>query len=452
MRERSRRHANRRSAARQPPNMRPPAKHRAKTRLSVLLAGIAMAASAMAASALAGSAHGTAAPTLYAPLPASNYSVRPACARPARGSAQCLAVELMPRTAAARRHRTPLGRVRRSAISRGTPAEGAYGLRPSDIHSAYNLPKTAPSLQTIALVDAYNDPNAQADLAAYDDEFRLGECTEENGCFERVNQNGETGNLPPPASEQAIDEYEKHQEFELSGELRGWIFEMSLDIEITRATCQNCHILLVEANTSSVADLEAAERTAERLGATEISNSWGSPGAEVTAAEDSGSPLNDPGTVITAASGDDGYLDWGAGSEGGSADYPATSPHVVAVGGTRLELGPEGEWESESVWNDSHGASGGGCSTELTAPAWQQALANWASVGCGTHRASVDIAADADPLTGAAIYDSTEDSRQGRKAPLVHNRRDQPRLAAHRQRLRTRRRRAFGPDRSRDHL
>ena len=112
--------------------------------------------------------------------------------------------------------------------------------------------------------------------------------------------------------------------------------------------------------------------------------------------------------MITAASGDNGYLDWGLAeaSERGFADYPASSPHVVAVGGTRLSLTAGGAWKEETVWNGD-GAGGGGCSTVLTAPAWQQSVADWSAVGCGSHRAVADVSADADPYTGVAVYDST---------------------------------------------
>ena len=113
--------------------------------------------------------------------------------------------------------------------------------------------------------------------------------------------------------------------------------------------------------------------------------------------------------MITAAAGDNGYLDWDPEeeSERGFADYPASSPHVVAVGGTRLGLTAAGAWKEETVWNGDSGAGGGGCSTVLTAPAWQQAVADWSAVGCGSRRAVADVSADADPYTGVAVYDST---------------------------------------------
>ena len=270
-----------------------------------------------------------------------------------------------------------------------TAAEGCYGLRPQDLHSAYQLPTSASSAQTVALVDAYDDPTAEADLAVYDTEFHLPSCTTLNGCFEKVNEHGQTS--PIPASEP------------------GWAQEISLDIEVAHATCQSCHILLVEAANESYASLELAEESAVKLGATEVSNSWG--GEELGTDE---TAFDHPGVAITAASGDDGYLNWDAPNleERGFAQYPASSPHVVAVGGTRLGLTAEGAWSNEAIWNDGttrgegDGASGGGCSARFAAPAWQQKLTNWSSVGCGSTRAVADVSADADPYTGVAIYDS----------------------------------------------
>lgn len=326
------------------------------------------------------------------PLPASDYAVRAVCPAPTRGHVGCLALELVPRSSAARAHTHPLGRPRSAPLVAGKAAkvceppkasENCYGLRPQDLHSAYGLPTTSASPQTVALVDAYDDPTAEADLKVYDEEFHLPACTTANGCFTKVNEKGRTSPLP-----------------EAEG---GWAGEISLDIEITHAICQNCHILLVEASDTTYLSLEAAEETAVRLGASEISNSWS--GGEP--ATDS-SVFDHPGIVITAASGDDGYLNWQSQNldARGTVGYPASSPHVVAVGGTRLGITDEGAWVGETVWNGD-GATGGGCSEHYEAPLWQRSLANWPAVGCGSMRAVADVSADADPYTGVAFYDST---------------------------------------------
>jgi Subtilase family len=370
-----------------------------------------------------------AAASVVSPLPETDYTVRPVCAAPAPGYAGCLALELVPKTAAARAHTHPLGITLNAPSGEGkasavcehpTAGEGCFGLRPEDLHSIYGLPTSAPSTQTIALVDAHNDLSAEADLKVYDEEFGLPECTGANECFEKVNQNGQPGSLPFPTSAEAREEAETHcktgprrareaacKEVE---EADGWSEEISLDIEASHATCQSCKIVLVEADSDSFEDLEAAEKAAAEHGATEISDSWGGPVSDVTAAEDDASAFKQPGIVVTAAAGDDGYLDWGAkeSSERGFADYPASSPHVVAVGGTHLlgPLGPGGTWAGEQVWNGD-GAGGSSCSATLAAPIWQQSTSDWESAGCGEHRAVADVAADADPYTGIAMYDST---------------------------------------------
>jgi Subtilase family len=384
--------------------------HRALVGAAVVGALVLLCLSAARASALS-------------PLPRSDYGVRSVCGAPAPGHVSCLALELVPRTAAARTLTHPIGMRTAQAIGAASAAQGAFGLGPRQLGNAYfpgeepRAPASQP--QTIALVDPYNDLGAEADLKVYDEEFGLPACSAANGCFEQVNQNGEKAKLPFPNSVGERREAEllcesataRESESEAACEsvelADGWSLEMSLDIEMARAICQNCHIVLVEAKESTRASLEAAEETAARprgeggVGAGEISNSWG----ESEPASDS-EAFNHPGTVIVAASGDDGYLlreGFGSGAE-----YPASSPHVVSVGGTSLTMtGAGGQaWESESVWSDS----GGGCSVNFSAPAWQREAADWSSVGCGTgsqsRRASNDVAADADPYTGVAVYDS----------------------------------------------
>jgi hypothetical protein len=347
-----------------------------------------------------------------APLPSSDYSVEGVCSAPSPGHAACLALQLVPVTPEARAHTHPLGVTRSQAHSPTalTPAQNGYGLSPQDLHGAYQLPTTAGSSQTIALVDAYNDPSAEEDLKAYEHEFGT-ECA---GCFSKVNQNGQSGNLPFPGTARELEEAAASgnpREEKAAEEASGWSVEISLDIETARAICENCHILLVEANSSTYEDLEAAEGTAESLGATDISNSWGGSENGETEALERSSPFNAPGIVITASAGDDGYLSWGAKppAERGYAEFPASSPDVVAVGGTRLTLAANSsEWSEETVWNGD-GAGGGGCSVEFAAPIWQRRLADWQEVGCGEDRSVADISADADPYTGVAVHDSNAD-------------------------------------------
>jgi len=385
-----------------------------------------------------------AAESAVSPLPASDYTVRHVCAAPAPGHAGCLAMRLVPTTAAARAHTHPLGITRNGPIDAGSPADGTDGLRPEDLRDAY-FPSEQPEApasepQTIALVDAYNDPNAEADMKVYDTEFglpKLPKCApgEVSDCFEQVNQNGQTGNPPFPATEAAreaelvVCEDEVGANWETACkeaiEADGWAVEISTDIETAHAVCQNCKILLVEADSAEFPDLETAEKSAVKLAATEISNSWG--GEEPPTDSEA---FHHPRTVITAAAGDDGYLNWTeaeAAEKNGETyymgtDYPASSPHVVAVGGTKLVLSG-GARQSETVWNEdlgsseeNYGAGGSGCSTHFAAPEWQLKVSDWASVGCGTggesKRAVADVSADADPYSGVAVYDSVPDLRE----------------------------------------
>jgi hypothetical protein len=376
-------------------------------------------------------------PSTVAPLPRSDYTARAACPPPAPGYATCLAVRLVPRTAEARAHHHPIGSRRPIARRAAAPAtskseeeareaaEGRFGLRPADFHAAYSLPAEASLGQTIAIVDAYNDPTAEEDLATYSAAFGLPPCGKAGGCFAKVNQNGSaaTGSLPFPTSDSELTEREGRggEAAEEAEEARGWNGEISLDIDTAHAICGQCHILLVEAKSPSNEDLNTAEQTAVALGATEISNSWGGPETN----RENLSAFNHPGVVITAATGDDGYLNWywvqreeavrkelkvaklttSERERLERADYPASSPDVVAVGGTSLSLSG-GAWAGESVWNDRFGATSGGCSVVFTAPAWQQTVSDWSHVGCGSDRAAGDISADADPYSGAATYDS----------------------------------------------
>lgn len=347
------------------------------------------------------------------------YTVRPACLAPSPGHAACLALAVRPRAARAR------SRVHDFA-TRTSPLAGLFKasecstyhascFTPAQLRNAYfpgeEAEAPAGETPTIALVDAYNDPSAEADLATYSGEFGLPACTSENGCFKQVGQNGAEGvaGVPFPKTRSELETFAggTAKQRAKAEEAEGWALEIATDIEIAHAICRNCHILLVEASSPSYSDLEAAEDTAAAH-AQEVSNSWGGPETGTD------SPAFDhPGVVITASTGDDGYLNWDQYEtreqsnspyfEG--ADYPATSPNVVAVGGTSLTLSSGGAWQSESPWN-GEGAGGSGCSEALDAPQWQLDLSDWAEVGCGSKRASADVAAVADPATGVDVYDS----------------------------------------------
>src|SRR5579871_2915127 len=313
---------------------------------------------------------------LEAPLPASNYTVRPACNEAVPGFASCLALQLVPVSAEAKRHTHPIGMVRPAARARPaapSPKTGELGMTPADIHAAYSLPTGAPGEETIAIVDAYNDPTAEADLKTYSEEFELPLCTSAGGCFTKVGQKA-GGALPFPKTLKELETAKasaSEATKEQAEEADGWAVEISLDIESAHATCQSCRIALVEANSPANEDLVAAELRAETLHPSVISNSWGTDELAIEPASDGHAPFDDPGVVITASAGDDGFRNWGAPNsfEQNISQYPASSPHVVSVGGTRLSWNVFGEWLSETVWNGL-GAGGGGCSEVFQAPLW----------------------------------------------------------------------------------
>ncbi|MEV5959941.1 putative Ig domain-containing protein, partial [Streptomyces sp. NPDC051987] len=248
-------------------------------------------------------------------------------------------------------------------------AAAPSGLSPSNLHSAYNLPSTGGSGLTVAVVDAYNDPNAASDLATYRSTYGLSACTVANGCFKQVSQTGSTTSLPTNDS--------------------GWAGEEALDIDMVSAVCPNCNIILVEANSATDADLGTAENEAVALGAKFVSNSWGGSESSSQTSEDT-SYFKHPGVAITVSAGDSGY----------GAEYPATSQYVTAVGGTALSTSSNSRGWTESVWNTSSTeGTGSGCSAYDAKPSWQP------DTGC-TKRMEADVSAVADPATGVAVYDT----------------------------------------------
>ena len=290
---------------------------------------------------------------------AGGESVHALCGSVAPGYARCLSLQVVNAPGA------------RQLITGSTPS--GYG--PMDLRSAYNLPSTvAGSGLTVAVTDAYDDPTAETDLGTYRAEFGIPPCTTANGCFRKVDQ---TGGSTYPVSDAS------------------WSGEISLDLDMVSAICPLCHIVLVEANNNSMTDLGIAVNEAAALGAAAISNSWGGP--DWTGEDQYDEYFDHPGIAITAASGDWGY----------GASYPAVVPSVIAVGGTSLVRTGNGRGWSEVVWNNTSGASGGGCSAYEAQPAWQAANTNITGTGC-TGRASSDVSAVADPYTGVAVYDSTD--------------------------------------------
>jgi subtilase family serine protease len=329
--------------------------HKLVTGLAVL-AGTAAAALAFTPAALAAPAGTPSAATPAAPPVVRN------CAAPSRP------------------HQMACMSLRRTDIS--TSAVGPHatvgGYGPADLRGAYNLTATGSGAQTVAIVDAQDDPNAEADLATYRSNFGLPACTTANGCFRKVNQSGNASPLPTADA--------------------GWAGEISLDVDMVSAICPNCHILLVEASQPTTQDLGTAVNTAIRLGAKFVSNSYGGDedGTEPSA---DASFYNHPGIVITASTGDSNT----------GASYPATGIGVTAVGGTRLVRNSSARGWGETVWktNASEG-TGSGCSASVAKPSFQASV----NTGC-SRRAEADVSADADPATGVAVFDTFQESGWG---------------------------------------
>jgi carboxypeptidase family protein len=337
--------------------------------LSLVLLGAGSALAARAASSSPASHRAVAdaaGPRLTANTNAACNAPRP------KGYARCLAIV-----------RTPSDR--QITPDDSGPPSGALG--PADIQSAYKLPLGGG--QTVAIVDAYDDPNAESDLAVFRSKYGLPPCTTASGCFSKVNQDGQPSPLPQPSG------------------TTGWSLEESLDLEAVSSACPGCNIILVEANSDSNSDLYTAENAAVTLGAKFVSNSWAS--CEYSGeTSDEQSYFNHPGVAITAASGDWGYDNQGFPGGGcNTPSFPAASQYVTSVGGTTLtkDTSVSRGWD-ESVWGTSPTeGTGSGCSQYEPQPAFQGNIPAL-DAACRSNRATSDIAADADPASGLAVYDS----------------------------------------------
>ena len=234
------------------------------------------------------------------------------------------------------------------------------GFSPADLRRAYNITGAGASSTVIAIVDAFGYPNAERDLGTYRSQFGLPACTTANGCFRKVNQRGVQGSYPATNT--------------------GWSQETALDLDMASAMCPGCSILLVEADSASFQNLATAVNTAAAMGAHAISNSYG--GGE------SGSSSFEPfynyaGIAVTVSSGDSGF----------GVEFPASSPHVTAVGGTSLVRSSNSRGWSETAWS----GAGSGCSALYAKPTWQT------DSGCA-RRTVADVSAVADPNTGVAVF------------------------------------------------
>ena len=297
-------------------------------RLSALL--VALAVAALTAIAVPVATAAPAAPAAPANVPPSSkaasqtsvgqHPTHDVCAKPSRaGQMSCLSV------------------VRDDVVEpKGVqPNVTPVGFGPTDLHSAYNLPATG-STDTVAIVDAFDNPNAEADLGVYRQQYGLPACTTANGCFKKIDQRGGTSYPPPDA---------------------GWAGEIALDVDMVSAVCPSCKILLVEADDNFTNNLGTAVNQAVAQGAKYVSNSYGgAEGSDEGQSDDA--YYHHPGVAITASSGDAGF----------GVGYPAASPYVTAVGGTSLvkDTSTSRGW-TESAWS----GAGSGCSALEAKPSFQ---------------------------------------------------------------------------------
>lgn len=240
------------------------------------------------------------------------------------------------------------------------------GYAPTGLMEAYSFLKIEVEKkglgQTIALVDAYDDPTAEADLATFSTNFGLPACTTANGCFKLVY----AGGTQPLA------------------DTSGWSNEIAIDTQWAHAMAPEAAIMLVEAQSNSMRDLIAGVDAAVQNGATVVSMSWIS--SEIPDESQVDTHFNVTGVTFVAASGDSGH----------GVGYPSASPFVVAVGGTTLTVNANGSWASETAWS----GSGGGASAFESEPSYQM------SVQTTGRRGVPDVAYDGDPNTGVSSYNS----------------------------------------------
>ena len=295
----------------------------------------------------------------WTPSKTEPYAV---CGRPTPDHSACLSI-LVPSASTSSLSGSPLALAPALASPSFQGSGVGGGFDPADLQSAYGLPSaSAGSGQTVAIVDAFDDPNAESDLGVYRTKYGLPECTTANGCFKKVSQTGTT-------------KYPKAE--------AGWAVEISTDLDMASAACPKCHLLLVEAETNENTNLDTAENEAATLGATEISNSYG--GEEASGETSDDSFFNHPGVLITASAGDSGY----------GVEYPAASHNVIAVGGTALTKASNKRGWTETAWSKT----GSGCSAFEEKPAWQT------DKGC-SHRTNNDVAAVASQETPVSVADS----------------------------------------------
>ncbi|WP_460604944.1 S8 family serine peptidase [Jatrophihabitans fulvus] len=323
----------------------------------------------------------------------ARYAVsKPVCAKPKDPRAmRCFAMRQVPAA------RTTTGAYPVPHVGRGPVG----GFTPRQLAAAYGYnPQTPRPRTTVAIVLWHDAPTVLSDLNRFN--ARYGLKKETAYTFRKVNERGRPSPLPRRDADAGV--------------------EVALDTQAVRGACNTCRILLVEADGPYDTDLANAVNTAVRLGATIVTNSYGTTERRFDTAVQRA--YKHPGVAILASTGDSGWFGWDGMNEGyvgeGAASFPATSPYVIAVGGTTLKLTSANKRASETVWNSNGphnangydreralGASGGGCSKYFNAQPWQRMTPNYAKSFCNGRRLAADMSMVANPATGYDIYDSS---------------------------------------------
>ncbi len=189
--------------------------------------------------------------------------------------------------------------------------------------------------------------------------------------------------------------------------------EVLLDIEVAGAIVPRASIVVYFAPNTDAGFLDAVSTAAHATPTpAAISISWGQSEEQWTAQarramDQAFADAATMGVTVTAASGDNGSSDSTTSTRGVHVDFPASSPHVLACGGTSLHADTTtGKVSSETVWNDGSGggATGGGISDVWPVPTWQKTAGVPTRSGGGAGRGVPDVAADADPQTGYQVF------------------------------------------------
>lgn len=283
-------------------------------------------------------------------------------------------------------------------------ATGGRCLTPATLAAAYDVDGLhAQGLTgagvTIGIVDSFGSPTLVHDLAVYDAQYHLPAVD-----LSVISPVG----TPPPFDPHDTDRV-------------GWAAETTLDVEVAHSVAPGARIVVIQTPTSETEGLQgfpeilAAESyvlahhlvdvLSQSFAATEPT--FTGP-AQIRALSAQVYPrARALGVTVLSSSGDNGptdvRLDQHTLYDSRVVDWPASDPLVTSVGGTRLDLGADGNREApDTAWGGSNGAGGGGLSAVFARPSYQRSVASVV----GNHRGIPDISLDASTASGLVTYGS----------------------------------------------